>query len=84
MKTILVVTVDKITGDVTNSPAMYKNMADAKRAWGNAIAEISKNNTQKIPVADLQLYSIAEFDTETLELTACKEYICAGPEFIRE
>lgn len=84
MKTVLVVTVDKITGDVTNSPAMYRNVLDAKRAWGNAIAELSQNNPGKVPVADLQLYQVGEFDTETLEIKPCKEYLCSGPEFIKE
>lgn len=84
MKTVLVVTVDKITGDVTNSPAMFRNILDAKRSWGNAIAELSKNNPCKVPVTDLQLYQVAEFDTETLEMKSCKEYLCSGPEFIKE
>lgn len=84
MKTVLVVTVDKITGDVTNSPAMYRNIADARRAWGNAIAELSQNNPTKVPVTDLQLYQIGEFDTETLEIKPTKEYLCSGPEFIKE
>lgn len=84
MITVLVVTVDKVTGDVTNSPAMYRNIAEAKRAWGNAIADISKNNPQNIPINDLQLYQVAEFNTETLEIKPVKEYLCAGPEFIKE
>lgn len=84
MKTVLVVTVDKITGDVTNSPAMYRNIADARRAWGNAIAELSQNNPTKVPVTDLQLYQIGEFDTETLELVPCKEFLCYAVDFIRE
>lgn len=84
MTTILVVTVDKVTGDVTNSPAMYRNEMDAKRAWGNAISELSKNNPGNIPVTDLQLYKIAEFNTETLEITPQREYLCSGPEFIKE
>ena len=84
MKTVLVCTVDKITGDVTTSPQMFRNIPDAKRSWGNAISDISKNNVQKVPVEDLQLYCIGEFDTESLELTPKREYLCSGPEFIKE
>lgn len=84
MRTVLVVTVDRITNDVTNSPAMYRNVADAKRAWGNAIAELSKNNPTNVPITDLQLYLVAEFDTESLEMQPTKEYLCSGSEFIKE
>ena len=61
-----------------------RNVLDAKRAWGNAIADISRHNDRNVPVEDLQLYMVAEFDTETLEITPKKDYLCSGPEFIKE
>lgn len=84
MKTILVVTKDTVTGDCTNSPAMYRNVAEAKRAWGNAITELSKNNPTNVPIRDLQLFSIGSFDTETLEIKSEIEFLCGGAEFIKE
>lgn len=84
MKTILTVTKDTVTGEATNSPAMFRNIGEAKRAWGNAISELSKNNPTNVPIKDLQLYSVGIFDTETLEITPTTEFVCSSAEFIKE
>lgn len=84
MKMILTVTKDVITGEATNSPNISRNDADAKRSWGNAIAELCEHNPTKIPIKDLQLYKVGIFDTETLEITPCTEYLCSAQEFIKE
>ena len=85
MKTILVATKDVVTGEVKGLPSMYRNEADAKRAWGDAIKYASeRGNPDRIPLRDLQLYKIGDFDTESLKITAPKtaEYLCCGGEFI--
>ena len=82
MKTILVVTKDVITGECTTSPNMYRNEADAKRAWGNAIAELSRDPKTNVPYKDFTLHKVADFDTESLEITPCNKYLAGAGEFI--
>lgn len=83
MKFNLYVTKDVVAGEATSGISQYNNDAVAKRAWGSAIEQIvNSGNKDKIPVKDLQLFKIAEYDTVTLDVTPCNEYICSGAEFI--
>lgn len=85
MKVVLTVTKDTVTGEATNSPVMSKNIAEAKRSWGNSIRVICmQGNPQNIPLKDLQLFVVGEFDTETLEIKPSTEYVCSASEFIVE
>ena len=85
MKFNLYVTKDVVAGESTSVISQYQNDAVAKRAWGNAIESIVKSgNPDKVPVLDLQLYKIAEFDTVTLEVIPSNEFIAAGAEFVKE
>ena len=84
MTTILVVTKDVVTGEATTSPQMYRNIGEAKRAWGNAIAELSKNNPSNVPIRDLQLWQLGEFNTETLEIKPKTDLVCNAVEFLAE
>lgn len=82
MRYILTVNRDTVAEDCQRQINMYENVAVAKRAWGNGINYILRNgNPDNIPVEDLQLWKIGEFDTETMAITPCKEFIAAGAEF---
>ena len=78
----LYVTKDVVVGESMTQINFYRNDAEAKRAWGNAIKALSKNNPDNSPIKDLQLYKIGEFNTSSLEIKPCSEYIAAGAEFI--
>ena len=83
MKLTVTVTKDVIAEDCQRAINLYENAATAKRAWGNGINYLLKNgNPDNIPIKDLQLWKIGEFDTQTMEFTPCKEFIAAGAEFI--
>lgn len=85
MKIGLYVTKDTVAGEATSQITMYKNEALAKRSWGNAIENIiATGNPEKVPVKDLQMFKIGEFDTETLEIVPCNEFIANGGEFVVE
>lgn len=83
MKYSLYVTKDVIVGEAMTQINFYRNEAEAKRAWGNAISALSQNNPENIPIKDLQLYKIGEMNTETLEVVPCQEFIASGSEFIK-
>ena len=84
MKMILVVTKDTVTGECTTAPQMNRNELDAKRSWGLAIAQINANNPNNIPIKDYQLFKIGTFDTETLVIEPCIEFLANAQEFIKE
>lgn len=82
MKMILCVTKDEVAGEAVSVISQYKNEALAKRSWGASIANIMQSgNPDKVPVQDLKIYKIGEFDTETLTITPCNEFIASGAEF---
>ena len=85
MKTILVATKDVVTGEIRGLPSMYRNEAEAKRAWGDAIKYASeRGNPDRLPLRDLNFFKIGEFDTESFKITPLEtaEYLCCGGEFI--
>ncbi len=83
MKYILTVTKDTVAEEAQRAIMLYENENTAKRAWGNGINLVLKQgNPDNIPVSDLELWKIAEFDTQTMEITACKEFICSGAQFV--
>lgn len=82
MKYIITTTKDKVMGQCQRVVNLNENEAVAERAWGNGIKMIlQQGNPEMIPVNDLELWKIGELDTETMEITPCKEYICAGAQF---
>ena len=83
MKYILTTTKDKVMKQSQRAINLYENNEVAERAWGNGIKMLlNQGNTEMIPVNDLELWKIGEIDTETMEITPCKEFICAGAQFV--
>lgn len=82
MKIILVVTKDTVKGETTTPLQGHKNEADALRSWAMAINSLSKNNPDNVPIKDFQLYKVADFDTETLEITPDNKFLANAGEFI--
>jgi len=83
MKLILTMIKDTVAEDCQRAVTPYENNATAKRAFGNGIVYILKNgNPENIPVSDLELWKVGEIDTETMEITPCKEFIAAGAQFV--
>lgn len=81
MKLVLTTTKDVVTGEMTQAPQMFRNTAEAVRAWGFAIKQL-RDEKSVTPVTDLQLYKIGEIDTETMEIKPCVEYLATGGQFI--
>ena len=82
MKVILCVTRDMVTGDTTTSPQIFRNELEAERSWSNAIREASLDPKMSIPVNDLQLYKIANFDTESLAVEPDIKFLHNAQEFL--
>lgn len=83
MKYILTVTKDTVAEQCQRNIMLYENKEVAKRAWGNGINLILKQgNPDNIPVGDLELWMVGEIDTNTMEITPCKEFIVAGAQFV--
>ena len=83
MKLVLYVTKDSLANEAVSGISMYKNDALAKRNFKNAIEQIClAGNPDKVPVRDLQLHKVGEFDTETLKITPCEEHVANAAEFV--
>lgn len=83
MKYNLYVTQDVISGETKSGLIFAKNDEEAKRAFGYSCKQIKNNqqDNQQIPVNDLRFYRVGSFDTETMDITADKEYLASGAEF---
>lgn len=82
MKYEMYATQDTITGHFKSGIDMYNNQAEAKRAWGGAIAHLSKNNPDRVPIKDFKLYRLGTFDTQTGVIESNVEFIAAAQEFM--
>lgn len=83
MKVILTVTKDQVTGQCVNTPIINHNEADAKRSFKKAVQELEEQKAKDVPLTDLQLFCIAAFDTESLEIVPDTHYICSAAEFLK-
>lgn len=83
MKVNLYVTQDIISGETKSGLIFAKNDEEAKRAFGFSCKQIkaTPEDNQQIPVSDLRFYRVGTFDTETMDITADKEYLSSGAEF---
>lgn len=79
MKLVLTTTKDVITGEMAQQPQMFRNEAEAQRAFGHAMRQLKGESA--IPVTDYQLYKIGEIDTQTMEITPCVEFLANGGQF---
>lgn len=83
MKYNLYVTQDVISGETKSGLIFAKNDEEAKRAFGYSCKQIKNTpeDNQRIPVSDLKFYRVGTFDTETMDISASKEYLASGAEF---
>ncbi len=82
MKYNLYVTQDIVSGETKSGLIFAKNDEEAKRAFGYTCKKIKETKEeQTIPVNDLRFYRVGTFDTETMDITAKKEYLANGAEF---
>lgn len=79
MKLILTTTKDVVTGEMAQTPQMFRNEAEATRAFAHAMKQLKGDSS--IPVSDYQLYKIGEIDTQTMEITAKVEFLANGAQF---
>lgn len=69
---------DTVQGEFMN-PFLLRNKQEATRAFG---ATVNNKVNAEAPIvkfyADMQLFSLGEFDTETGEITTKVEYVTSG------
>ena len=83
MKLIMVTIRDTVAENCNGGISLYENVNVAKRAFENSVRIIlQEGNPQNIPLNDLRQYKIGEFDTETMEITPCNEFIEAGSTYV--
>lgn len=83
MKVIMVTIRDTVAENCNGGISLYENVNVAKRAFENSVrAILQEGNPQNIPLNDLRQYKIGEFDTETMEITHCNEFIEAGSTYV--
>lgn len=78
----LYATKDTVVGEVMTQINFYRNQAEAKRGWGNAIKYLEKSNPNNIPIKDLQLYKLGTLDTTTGLITPDYKFIASSQEFM--
>lgn len=79
MKLILTTTKDVVTGEMAQQPMMFRNEAEATRAFAHAMKKLKGDSS--IPVTDYQLYKIGEIDTQTMEIIPKVEFLANGAQF---
>ena len=83
MKLIMVTIRDTVAENCNGGISLYENVNVAKRAFENSVRIILQDgNPQNIPLNDLRQYKIGEFDTNTMEITPCNEFIEAGSTYV--
>lgn len=83
MKLIMVTIRDTVAENCNGGISLYENVNVAKRAFENSVRIIlQEGNPQNIPLNDLRQYKIGEFDTNTMEITPCNEFIEAGSTYV--
>lgn len=75
-------TKDVVVGEIMTQTFFYRNQAEAKRGWGNAIKNLERNNPERIPLKDLQLVKLGTFNTQTGEINPNYEFVAAAQEFM--
>ena len=75
------VTKDVVKGQTESPFYVRNNENEAKRAWGGAIKQLRASNPDNVPIDDLQLWKIGNFNVKTLEFKSDIKFICSGSEF---